>query len=444
MALRDDIFTAGVVGAGGAGFPTDRKLVAGVKLLIVNAVECEPLLASDRLVVRQSAPDIIAGLQAIAAELAIPRVVIGVKRHNTAEIAALRQAIAAAGAGIEVHEVDNVYPAGDEQILIYDITGQSVPPGGLPLALGIVVSNVTTILNIARARQGQPVTRRWVTVNGAVADPVILDVPIGTTPADLIAAAGGVTIPNPRLMRGGAMMGRPYAMAEAASFGLGKADGGLLVLPEDNPAFWHSNRSTERVLAETRSTCIQCRMCTDLCPRYLIGHQLRPHRVMRSVATGRDGGALLDALLCCECGLCELFACPMGISPRQVQIIVKAQLRQAGATLPDTGAHLDQTEVRPGRAVAQSRLIERLRLGDYPNHLTQWRVFEPDRVVIPTRHGVGRPARPVVATGQTVEVGQVVAEVKPDEVGCLVHASIDGRVAQVSPDQIVIERPGGF
>ena len=440
MALLDDIFAAGVIGAGGAGFPTHKKLVKGAKLLIINAVECEPLLASDRLIVRQNAAEIVAALDDIATELDIPRVVIGIKHHYTAEIAALRQAIAEAGAAIDIHELDSVYPAGDEQVLIFEITGQTVPPGGIPIALGIVVSNVTTVLNIARARQGQPVTRRWVTVNGAVADPVILDVPIGTTPADLIAAAGGVTIPNGKLVRGGPMMGRQYAMGQAASFGYGKADGGLLVLPDSNPIFLRSARSVERILEETRSTCIQCRMCTDLCPRYLIGHEMRPHRVMRSVATGTGGTDLLDALLCCECGICELFACPMGISPRQVNIIVKGQLRQAGAKVEDTTVHQDQIQLRAGRGVAQSRLIERLQLTDYSNTLTQWRVFDPDRVMIPMRHGVGRPATPVVGVGDSVATGQVIAEVGRDDVGCLVHASIDGRVTDVSPDQIVIER----
>jgi Na+-translocating ferredoxin:NAD+ oxidoreductase RnfC subunit len=444
MSLLDEIFAAGVIGAGGAGFPTHKKLVKA-ELLIVNAVECEPLLASDRYAIREFAADIIEALELICHQIEIPQVIIGIKAHYEEEIAALRQALGSASR-ISICELDSFYPAGDEQTLIYSITGKTVPPGGIPIALGIVVSNVTTVLNIARAHRNQPVTRRYVTVNGEVGHPVILDVPIGANPLDLIAEAGGLTTADGVLVRGGPMMGRQSPLADAGRIGFGKADGGLLVLRSDNPVCRLLAKSQQTVIAETRSICIQCRACTELCPRYLIGHQMRPHRVMRAVQIGGDAEDLFDALLCCECGVCELFSCPMGLSPRQMNIIAKNQLRAAGLASKDhwpadvAAVHPEHQKDFPDRHVAQKRLIDRLGLADYPNRVTECRVFEPDRVQIPLRHGVGKPSTPVVSVGQTVEVGQVIAEVGRDDVGCLVHASIPGKVSGVNEQYVTIER----
>ena len=440
MGLLEAIFDGGVVGAGGAGFPTHKKLVPGTSLLIVNAVECEPLLASDRYVMRHYSDNVISALIRLGQELEIPRVVIGIKRTYLDEIASLRTAIAKTGAVIEIYEVDSFYPAGDEQILIHEITGQTVPPGQIPLALGIVVLNVTTVYTIACALEGQPVTRRLVTVNAEVNHPVIVDAPVGVMPADLISAAGGTNLTDYRIVRGGPMMGRKYQ--RDAVFGYGKADGGLLVLPPANPVISLNDKPMERVISEARSICIQCSICTELCPRYLVGHQMRPHRVMRAVATQCNPTDLTDALLCCECGVCELFACPMGLSPRQMNILVKRQLREAGVGIADTEVHLDHTSGRPYRRIAQSRFIERLGLGGYPNHLNDYVSIEPDSVRIPTRHGVGKPSTPVVGVGDVVACGQVIAEVAREDVGCLVHASIEGRVTQVSADEICIERRG--
>jgi len=235
-------------------------------------------------------------------------------------------------------------------------------------------------------------------------------------------------------------MGRQYPMD--AEIGYGKADGGLLVLPLDNPVVLLQAKPLERVILEARSICIQCSLCTELCPRYLIGHQMRPNRVMRSVATGTNPQDLTDALLCCECGICELFSCPMGLSPRQMNILVKKQLREAGVGVSDTVVHTENTEARAYRRIAQSRFIERLRLGGYPNHLTEAVSIEPYNVRIPTRHGVGKPASPVVSVSETVRVGQLIADVDREDLGAKVHASIPGRVTEVTGEHICIERSG--
>ncbi|MDR1800122.1 MAG: SLBB domain-containing protein, partial [Bifidobacteriaceae bacterium] len=337
---------------------------------------------------------------------------------------------------------DSFYPAGDEQVLIYEITGQTVPPGGIPLQLGIVVVNVTTALNIYRATQGQPVTRHFVTVTGEVAQPCLVDAPIGATAADLIAAAGGATVEPYAIVRGGPMMGRQHGQAEAAELGYGKADGGLIVLPASHPLIEFEAKPIEHIINQAKSLCIQCSLCTDMCPRYLIGHQMRPHRVMRSVATGQGATDLLDALLCCACGICELFACPMGLSPRHMNMYVKNLLRTQGVGVQDKTIHPGQTRERDYRHIAQQRLIDRWRLGAYPTHLDRVVECTPDRVRLALRHGIGKPSTPRVAVGDKVKVGDVVAGVDFTEAGCLVHASIDGVVTGVSDGWIDLAAAG--
>jgi Na+-translocating ferredoxin:NAD+ oxidoreductase RnfC subunit len=440
MALIDDIYSAGVVGAGGAGFPTHKKLVP-CELLIINAAECEPLLASDRYVMRNFAAELVSGITLVAQSLGIGKVVVGTKRKYTEEIAALRSQIAAQQAAVEIFELESFYPAGDEQVLIYEITGKTVPPGGIPIALGIVVVNVTTLLNIFRASQGTPVTRRFVTVNGEVGHPCVVDAPVGSSPADLIAAAGGARIGEYSLVRGGPMMGRQYP-GSAAGLGFGKADGGLLVLPPDNRVFTLNAQPIEHVVLQARSTCIQCTLCTELCPRYLIGHVMRPHRVMRSVGFAghsENAAGALDALLCCECGICELFSCPMGLSPRRMNILMKGQLRASGAK-PNTEIRPEQSRSRGYRRIAQSRFIERLGLGGYSDHLYDCVRLDPEQVKIPLKHGVGRPSQACVAVGSEVAVGDVIGFVEPGDVGCLVHASIPGVVTAVDDEYITIRR----
>jgi Na+-translocating ferredoxin:NAD+ oxidoreductase RnfC subunit len=431
LQLLERIWEAGIVGAGGAGFPTHKKLVKGANLLLINAAECEPLLSSDRFVMRHFSRQIVDALCHIRQELSIPRVVIGTKAKYTQEIAALQQAIDERGADIEIHRSGSYYPAGDEQILIYEVTGQTVPPGGIPLELGIVVSNITTIWHIHQALQGNAVTEKYITVTGAVAHPVILRVPVGTPVADCIAAAGGVTVPEYIVIKGGPMMGRQYPAAQLEDLHISKSDGGLVVLEKGHYLDVFSHMPLEHIINQAKSVCIQCSYCTELCPRYLIGHKMRPHRVMRSIATGAQVSDLEDALLCCECGICELYACPMHLSPRRVNIYIKNLLRQGGAKVRDKTVDLRHSHMREFRQIEQGRLIQRLDLLPYPRQVLELGKCQPASVSIALRHGIGKEAHPIVAVGDSVKKGQCIATVDFADVGSNLHASIDGTVTSV-------------
>jgi Na+-translocating ferredoxin:NAD+ oxidoreductase RnfC subunit len=246
-----------------------------------------------------------------------------------------------------------------------------------------------------------------------------------------IDAAGGALDARYAVIKGGPMMGRQFAMSEAAALTVGKADGGIVVLPEDHPLIAAAQRPMAHILNQARSVCIQCSYCTEMCPRYLLGHKIRPNRVMRSMATSTCEGDLTDALLCSECGVCELFACPMQLSPRRVNIYVKGLLREKGIQKGDGALHPEQSGMRDWRRVPQSRIIARLGLTSYPVHLDELTVCRPNKVRIALRHGVGRPSAPLVKPGDRVKAGDVVAGVGFEDVGCMIHASIDGLVTDI-------------
>jgi Na+-translocating ferredoxin:NAD+ oxidoreductase RnfC subunit len=183
--------------------------------------------------------------------------------------------------------------------------------------------------------------------------------------------------------------------------------------------------------------------CTELCPRALLGHELAPHRTVRAIQYSTleiDHAHITAAYLCCECGMCELFACPLGIQPRRILADLKAELLRRGIPNPHTRGDLKPDDVREYRQIPSSRLIQRLGLSDYdvPAPLEDW-TQDTRRVVLPMSQHVGRPAEPIVEVGQRVLEGDLIGEIEPGGIGARVHASIDGGVTSVTPIEVVIE-----
>ncbi|CAM1378328.1 Respiratory-chain NADH dehydrogenase 51 Kd subunit [Fretibacterium fastidiosum] len=173
MDFLECVKSAGVVGAGGAGFPTHVKLDAKAEYFIVNAAECEPLIETDKYLCRTFPDRIVRAVSATAAQVGASRAVIAIKAEYEAEIAALKEAVRAQGAGVTFCEMPSFYPAGDEQVMVQLVTGRSIPERGLPLNVGAVVDNVGTMLNVADALEGKPVTDKFLSVTGAVVKPVV-------------------------------------------------------------------------------------------------------------------------------------------------------------------------------------------------------------------------------------------------------------------------------
>lgn len=444
MSIIDIIAEAGVVGCGGAGFPTHVKLKGQFECLIVNGAECEPLLWTDRYLMRNKAPELVTAVSAIKSELQIPRAVFALKHHYMDESAALRAAIQRLNADIEICEMESFYPAGDEQTIVYEVTGRMVPPAGLPSEVGCVVDNVATIYAAYEAMQGTPFTHKYLTMAGEVRKPTILRVPVGTSFHRCIELAGGTLTDRFFVVAGGPMMGQnvPYEAVDNAV--VTKTTSGILVLPENG---YHATRHAvdiRHMINRAKAACIQCNQCTQLCPRHMLGHPLQPHRIMRKLATGVDIRNLLDdpdirnAQLCCECGICEVYACPMGLQPRKINAMAKRELGAAGIKYQRTEDHWEVNPNRDARKAPTEKVASRVGVHKYYNHeIRALLCDEPKSVTIPLKMHIGAPAAPVVAEGDVVNVGDIIARPLLGAMGAVIHASISGRVKSVG-DTITI------
>ncbi|MHA7847336.1 4Fe-4S dicluster domain-containing protein [Serratia sp. D1N4] len=434
--IRQRVRDAGVVGAGGAGFPTAVKLQAQAEIFLINAAECEPMLKVDQQLIPQQAERLLRGLQYAMTATGAREGIIALKAKYAEAIEALTPLLPP---HIRLHILPDVYPAGDEVITIWLATGRRVPPAALPISIGVVVNNVQTVLNIARAVEQQwPVTRRTLTVNGAVAKPITLTVPLGIRFREVLALAGGATVANPGFINGGPMMGRLLANLDEP---VTKTSGGLLVLPADHLLIARRTRSDREVMAIARTVCEQCRLCTELCPRHLIGHELPPHLLVRAVNYQQVATPeiLLSALTCSECSLCESYACPVDISPMRINRLLKEQLRQQGARY--SGELRDADPMAQYRMVPTARLVTRLELTPWA-HAAPFSAehYQPEQVLLPLRQHIGAAAIPTVVIGEKVMHGQCIANIADGALGAPLHASISGTVTDISTTAITLAK----
>lgn len=439
------IFSAGVVGAGGAGFPTHKKLNAEVEYFIINGAECEPLLQTDKYIMREKSEELILGIEKAANMVHANRVVFALKKKYIDEIANLQKAAEKFKAKIEFFFMDSIYPAGDEQILVFEVTGRAVPPGGIPLQVGAVVSNVGTLLNIYYAIEDKPVTRKYVSVLGEVNAPILLDVPIGISVRECIAAAGGSKLETFHVILGGPIMGKIITSEEIDDKTITKTNGGIIVIPSDHYLIYKNTLGLQHMINQTKSACIQCSYCTDMCPRYLIGHPLRPHKIMRKVGYSEEiDERFIDSLICCECGICELYACPMGISPRLVNIYIKNKLREKGIKFQDNGSGIKDLSLREHRKIPVARMLSRINLDKYDvKKPLELKKIETNKVSISLKQHIGKAAVPIVNIGDRVAAGQLIASVDFEDVGANIHGSIDGTVVQIDDFILIHETSNG-
>ncbi len=446
MGLLEQIKEAGIIGCGGAGFPTHAKLNCQVEYLIVNAAECEPLLRTDRYLMKHRAADIIKAVEAVGKLVKADKMRIGLKETYREEIDSMQKAIDDLKSPVRLHPLHNYYPAGDEQAMVCDITGRTVPPAGIPLNVGAVVSNTASMIGIYEAMQDIPFTQKYLTVTGAVTKPVIVKAPLGTSIAECIAAGGGPLIENYHILIGGPMMGKLYKKEELGSLYVTKTTSGVVIVPDDTELVRGKNQSFDTAMRMARVSCIQCRTCTDLCPRYLIGHDLQPHKVMRAVAYMQDIESVLknpaveEALVCSECGVCEVYACPMGLSPRKVNQRMKQEYRKAGIRYTRKREDYSEREERALRRVNSKKMAMRLDVGDYYDYKIDNLVeLSPKEVHISVAQHIGAPGEVVVQVGDTVKKGDLLGRIPEGALSANTHCSIDGKVTAIDRSMITIQ-----
>jgi electron transport complex protein RnfC len=308
----DQVQTAGLVGLGGAAFPSHVKyaLPEGRKIdhLILNGCECEPFLTCDHRLMVERAKEVIRGTEILANALGIEQITIGVEANKPDAVVALREATPS-NLPIDVRSLEVKYPQGAEKMLIKALFGQEVPPGKLPLDLGMLVNNVGSMAAIADYfDRGLPLIDRVVTVSGpGVLRPTNLLLPIGTPVREVLEHCGGIDEDISEIVMGGPMMGFTLASLDAPVL---KGTSGILVFTKEHTAY------------PAEYTCIRCARCLEACPIFL-----NPSRLGKLSRAGRyeemQDYHLMD---CMDCGACS-YACPSSIPLVQLIRVGKSILR---------------------------------------------------------------------------------------------------------------------
>ena len=437
LDLLEIIKQAGITGCGGAGFPTHVKMNCQVEYLIINGAECEPLLRTDRWLMRHKAKELVKAVEAIGTMVCASHLNIALKENYKDEISCLQQAIKEENSRVSLHLLPNFYPAGDEQAIVLEVTDRTVPPAGIPLDVGAVVSNVATVYAIYEAMQGMMFTHKYLTVTGEVKEPVIVHTPIGTSFEECIRAAGGSLLSDYYVISGGPLMGKVYSKEEALKQAVTKTTSGIVVIPADVPLVTLRNTPMNTILRRAKSVCIQCSRCTDLCPRYLSGHPLKPHKIMRKLAYAESVDEILNdfdvrqAQICSECGVCETFACPMGLFPRQVNAYVKQALAKEKIRYERCEDTYSQREARAYRKVSSKRIATRLGVDKYYDYQIDRLVeLSPDTVEIPLKQHIGAPSSAAVKVNDTVQAGTLVGKAAENALGANIYCGISGVVTK--------------
>lgn len=419
---------AGIVGAGGAGFPAHIKLAGWAEWVIANGAECEPLLRVDQQVARAYARQLVRGLLLAGESTGATRFSVAIKYKHEATIAAVEAA--ARGTPVEVAILEDYYPAGDEFNIVYEVTGRIIPEGGRPGDVGCLVQNIVTLVQLAAAvDEGRPVTSRHITIGGAVRNPVTVETAIGTPVAFCLEAAGGATVPSFSVLDGGPMMGRFIDPATAV---VTKRTSGFLVFPSDHPYVQRRTLRPDEHQQVARAACDQCNLCTEFCPRYLLGHRCWPSKVMRSgLSAVPMAPDVFNAALCCECGLCSLWACPIPLPVREMMVQTRIALKRHELKSPFREQNIVKNEFFANRKVPVHALVERLGIGewDVPAPLAGL-PLAPGRVSLPLDGHAGAPARPLKGIGDRVRAGELVGAAV-DGVSANVHSPVDGQVLAV-------------
>lgn len=433
---------AGIVGAGGAGFPTCVKLSATAEYLLINGAECEPLLAVDQLLMQKYADELVDTLQTLQEVVGAKEVIFCIKKKYTSAI----QQITKASWGhknIRLHLLEDIYPAGDEQVLVYEVLERVVPEAGIPLNVGAVVMNVETLLNVYFAlAENRAVTHTYLTLNGDVSEPVTLRVPVGTPIREILNLFGnGISERSHLLLEGGPMMGKVIENWDAPVV---KTTKGLILLPRTSYLAMRYTNLRREITKNVVSICCECQMCTEVCPRFLLGHSIEPHRLMIASAQGvsHDDPIFRTAQFCCECGICELYACFMFLSPRSLNARIKQDLASRRIKPAATKNIFAPHPLREDRRIPTRRVKARLELSSYERECKF--IEEPElknmEYHLLLRQHIGASCKPQVKPGDKVKQGELIADVDEKSLGVPLHSPVTGKVTYVDNEKIIIHK----
>jgi len=420
-----------------------------VDTIIVNGAADELLLEHESWLLGAEVEKIVAGLEVLMDGCGATSGVIALKNTRPEAVARLETAVKQKSR-ITIFPLQDFYPAGDKLVLVYEVSGRVVPEGRSPVDAGCLVIAPETICNISSAvGKSGPVTKRTLTCAGEVKRPSVVTAHIGTPIAKVLALCGGPTVEDPVVLVGGPVTGRVETDLEAP---VTKSTQGIIVLPRDHVVVRNRTVPVEHVVRRAKSVCCGCSFCTDFCPRFLLGYDIRPHLIMRQVSYDIDlpSEVIVNALLCSGCGLCEMYACGLGLSPRVVNEHVRRSLYRQGYVPEFGGRSLTVRDMSEYRRIPEERILERLMLNRYSDRLVRGGMgtgsvwtdsvrTDPVRVEILLRQHEGAAAVPVVLLGDMVREGGLIAEMR-EGAGAAVHSSIDGKVTFLDPERVIVER----
>ena len=312
---------SGLVGLGGAGFPTHIKFAlhdsAEIDTLIINGAECEPFITADYRECMENSWDILNGIKVTAEHFGVKRTIVMIENNKPHAIEELKRICASfssdgKGGSITVKSIPAMYPQGAEKVMVEQATGRRIPPGKLPSDVGCVVMNITSTAFVSRyLTDGMPLVSRRMTIDGSgVAKPGNLRVPLGTPIKDVIQACGGFTGQTGKILMGGPMMG-------------------LTIMDENMPVLKQNNAilvfAGDEAQTQQESACIRCGRCISVCPM-----QLSPTAVSLAYKLGdAPDMAKKNVASCIECGCCS-YICPAKRPLAQTMRLAKAAVRKAG------------------------------------------------------------------------------------------------------------------
>ena len=311
-SFTEAVRQSGAVGLGGAGFPTFVKLsvkdLSKLDAVVINAAECEPYITSDTRTMLDKSDDIMRGIEAVKKYLHPNRFIIGIEKNKPEAIKKMQE-LASQSEGVEVKVLPSSYPQGGEKVLVFNTVGKIIPKGGLPLDVGVIVINVTTLAFIGNyLKTGMPLVNKCVTIDGsAVKEPKNVIAPIGMSIADVLEQSGGTKSEVAKALYGGPMMG-------------------LAVPSLDSPILKNTNAITAMDIKEATppktTPCIRCGACLNHCPL-----RLDPREIARAYKLGSvEDLQTLHVDLCMECGCCS-YICPAHRPLVQTNKLAKALLR---------------------------------------------------------------------------------------------------------------------
>lgn len=433
--FKEKVFEAGVIGAGGAGFPTHIKMERDMDCLVINGAECEPLMYTDYEIMKHYGEELVTIMRDMLKILNVKKAVLGIKSKHQELIQKLKE-VASFDDHIEICPLPNIYPAGDELTLIYKCTGIIIPKGQLPSSKKVIEINVETLLNIYKCiYQNSPVTHKYVTIAGAVEEPKVVEVPIGTPIEELIKEVT-LTAAEYDILLGGPMMGRFVP----PDIKVTKTTKAVVLLPKGTVLAVKKQDVGIENVKRAMSSCSQCRMCTDLCPRNRLGHEVEPHKLMNAFANGivQNSDKLMTALGCCGCNTCSYYACHHDLNPAELMMMVKKELIQQGVKASPMAEPKVSENVTA--EVPSSRLIAKLGLSAYDKHAVFTESSMPvKKVYIELGAHIGKKAVPLVNVGDVVKTKQKIAKGELTAISANIHSSIDGVVKSITEKEIIIE-----